>query len=79
MTLSEIAQYAGEKVGKTDADTLTFLQKAASLNYRRVWNFAPWRETVTSSTYSVGTGRTVTLGSNVETPLSVAYDKSELS
>ena len=35
MTLSEIAQYAGEKVGKTDADTLVFLQKAASLNYRR--------------------------------------------
>ena len=78
MTLSEIAQYAGEKVGKTDSDTLTFLQKAASLNYRRVWNFAPWRETVTSSTYSVGTGRTVTLGSNVETPLSVAYDKNEV-
>lgn len=78
MTLSEIAQYAGEKVGKTDSDTLTFLQKAASLNYRRVWNFAPWRETVTSSTYSVGTNRTITLGSNVETPLSVAYDKNEV-
>lgn len=79
MTLSEIAQYAGEKVGKTDSDTLVFLQKAASLNYRRVWNFAPWRETVTSSTYSVGTSRTVTLGSNVETPLSVAYDNSEVT
>lgn len=78
MTLSEIAQYAGEKVGKTDSDTLIFLQKAASLNYRRVWNFAPWRETVTSSTYSVGTNRTITLGSNVETPLSVAYDKNEV-
>lgn len=79
MTLSEIAQYAGEKVGKTDSDTLVFLQKAASLNYRRVWNFAPWRETVTSSTYSVGTSRTIALGSNVETPLSVAYDKSEVT
>jgi hypothetical protein len=30
MTLTEIAQYAGEKIGKTDADTLTFLQKSAS-------------------------------------------------
>lgn len=40
MTLTEIAQFAGEKVGKTDADTLVFLQKSASLNYRRVWNFA---------------------------------------
>lgn len=79
MTLSEIAQFAGEKVGKTDADTLTFLQKSASLNYRRVWNFAPWRETVTSSTYSVGTNRTITLGSNVETPLSVAYDNNEIT
>ena len=78
MTLSEIATYAGEKVGKTDADTVTFLKKAASLNYRRVWNFAPWRESVTTSTYSVGTGRTITLGTNVETPLSVAYDKSEV-
>jgi hypothetical protein len=78
MTLAEIAQYAGEKVGKTDADTLVFLQKSASLNYRRVWNFAPWRETVTSSTYSVGTGRTVTLGTLVETPLSVAYDQAEI-
>ena len=78
MTLSEIAQYAGEKVGKTDADTLVFLQKAASLNYRRVWNFAPWRETVTSSTYSVGTNRTITLGTLVETPLSVAYDNLEI-
>jgi len=74
MTLTEIAQYAGEKIGKTDADTLTFLQKSASLNYRRVWNFAAWRETVTTSTYSVGTAsRTVSLGSNVENPLSVAY------
>jgi hypothetical protein len=78
MTLSEIATYAGEKVGKTDSDTVTFLKKAASLNYRRVWNFAPWRESVTTSTYSVGTGRTITLGTNVETPLSVAYDKSEV-
>jgi len=78
MTLSEIAQYAGEKVGKTDSDTLVFLQKAASLAYRRVWNFAPWRETVTSSTYSVGTNRTITLGTNVETPLSVSYDQSEV-
>ncbi|NDA26380.1 MAG: hypothetical protein EBZ05_06005, partial [Verrucomicrobia bacterium] len=72
MTLTEIAQYAGEKVGKTDSDTLTFLQKAASLAYRRVWDFAPWRETVTNSTYSVGTNRQITLGTNVETPLSVA-------
>jgi hypothetical protein len=78
MTLSEIAQYAGEKVGKTDSETLDFLQKSASLNYRRVWNFAPWRETITTSTYSVGTSRTVTLGSNVETPLSIAYNKNEV-
>ena len=40
MTLTEIAQFAGSKVGKTDSDTLDFLQKSASLNYRRVWNFA---------------------------------------
>ena len=79
MTLTEIAQYAGEKIGKTDADTLTFLQKSASLNYRRVWNFAPWRESVTTSTYAVTAGsRTVTLGSNVENPLSVAYNNAEL-
>jgi len=79
LTLTEIAQYAGEKVGKTDSDTLTFLQKSASLNYRRVWNFAPWRETVTNSTYTLSTGtRTVSLGSLVENPLSVAYDNSEL-
>ena len=79
MTLTEIAQYAGEKIGKTDVDTLTFLQKSASLNYRRVWNFAPWRETVTTSTYSVGTAsRTVSLGSTVENPLSVAYNDAEL-
>jgi hypothetical protein len=78
MTLSEIATFAGEKIGKTDSDTVTFLKKSASLNYRRVWNFAPWRESVTTSTYSVGTGRTITLGTNVETPLSVAYDQSEV-
>jgi hypothetical protein len=78
LTLSEIATFAGEKIGKTDSDTVTFLKKSASLNYRRVWNFAPWRESVTTSTYSVGTNRTVTLGTNVETPLSVAYDQSEV-
>jgi hypothetical protein len=78
MTLSEIATFAGEKVGKTDSDTVTFLKKSASLNYRRVWNFAPWRETVTSSTYSVGTNRAITLGTLVETPLSVAYDQAEI-
>jgi hypothetical protein len=79
MTLSEIAQFAGEKVGKTDSDTLTFLEKSASLNYRRVWNFAPWRESITNSTYSVSTAsRTITLGSLVENPLSVAYGDSEL-
>jgi len=53
MTLTEIAQFAGEKIGKTDADTLTFLKKSAALNYRRVWNFAPWRETITNSTYAI--------------------------
>ena len=79
MTLSEIATFAGEKIGKTDSDTVTFLKKSASLNYRRVWNFAPWRESVTSSTYSVGTNRTITLGTNVETPLSVAYDLNEVT
>lgn len=79
MTLSEIATFAGEKVGKTDSDTVTFLKKSASLNYRRVWNFAPWRETVTHSTYSVSTStRAITLGSNVETPLAVAYGDEEL-
>ena len=79
MTLSEIATFAGEKIGKTDSDTATFLKKSASLNYRRVWNFAPWRETVTHSTYSVlDSTRTVTLGSNVETPLAVAYGDEEL-
>jgi len=78
LTLSEIATFAGEKIGKTDSDTVTFLKKSASLNYRRVWNFAPWRESVTTSTYSVGTNRTITLGTSVETPLSVAYDKSEV-
>ena len=80
MTLSEIATFAGEKIGKTDSDTVTFLKKSASLNYRRVWNFAPWRETVTHSTYSVSTStRTITLGSNVETPLAVAYGDDELA
>jgi hypothetical protein len=80
MTLSEIATHAGEKVGKTDSDTVTFLKKSASLNYRRVWAFAPWRETVTHSTYSVSTStRTVSLGSNVETPLAVAYGDDELA
>jgi hypothetical protein len=59
MTITEIAQFAGEKIGKTDADTITFLQKAAALNYRRVWNFAPWRETVTNSTYGITDAATV--------------------
>jgi len=62
MTLTEIAQFAGEKIGKTDSDTLTFLQKAAALNYRRVWNFAPWRETVTNSTYGIDVGKVVISG-----------------
>ena len=80
MTITEIAQFAGEKIGKTDSDTITFLQKSAALNYRRVWNFAPWRETVTNSTYDVETtSRTVTLGTNVETPLSVAWGDNELT
>ena len=81
MTLTEIAQFAGEKIGKTDADTITFLQKSAALNYRRVWNFAPWRETITNSTYAITdiTSRTVTLGTNVEAPLSVAWGDNELA
>ena len=61
MTLSQIAQFAGEKIGKTDADTITFLQKAAALNYRRVWNFAPWRETVTNSTYAINNVSTIVI------------------
>ena len=61
MTITEIAQFAGEKIGKTDADTITFLQKAAALNYRRVWNFAPWRETVTNSTYAISDVETIVL------------------
>lgn len=81
MTLTEIAQYAGEKIGKTDADTITFLEKSAALNYRRVWNFAPWRETITNSTYAITdiANRTVTLGTNVEAPLSVAWGDNEIT
>ena len=68
MTLSQIAQFAGEKIGKTDADTITFLQKAAALNYRRVWNFAPWRETVTNSTYGItDVGQVIITGSGSTT------------
>jgi hypothetical protein len=68
MTITEIAQFAGEKIGKTDADTITFLQKAAALNYRRVWNFAPWRETVTNSTYGItDVAQVILSGADVET------------
>jgi len=68
MTITEIAQFAGEKIGKTDADTITFLQKSAALNYRRVWNFAPWRETVTNSTYGItDVGTVVLTGAGSET------------
>lgn len=68
MTITEIAQFAGEKIGKTDADTITFLQKAAALNYRRVWNFAPWRETVTNSTYGItDVAQVILSGADLET------------
>jgi hypothetical protein len=68
MTITEIAQFAGEKIGKTDADTITFLQKAAALNYRRVWNFAPWRETITNSTYGItDVGQVIITGSGSTT------------
>jgi len=67
MTITEIAQFAGEKIGKTDADTITFLQKAAALNYRRVWNFAPWRETVTNSTYGINVSQVILSGADLVT------------
>jgi hypothetical protein len=70
MTITEIAQFAGEKIGKTDADTITFLQKAAALNYRRVWNFAPWRETVTNSTYGINNVSQIVLSGALGSPSS---------
>ncbi len=76
MTLTEIAQYAGEKIGKTDADTLTFLQKSAALNYRRVWNFAPWRETITNSTYAVSDAETVVISGAGSLNINSTYSRT---
>jgi hypothetical protein len=76
MTITEIAQYAGEKIGKTDADTITFLQKSAALNYRRVWNFAPWRETITNSTYGITDVGTVVISGAGQTTSNGIYSRT---
>ena len=79
MTLSEIAIFVCTKHGKSDSTTQNFVKDATRRMYEFVWQYAPWQDTLTYSTYAVTAGnRTVTLGSTVEVPLAVAYGDEEV-
>ncbi len=79
MTLLEIVNFVCSKHGKSDDTTKSFLKDATRRMYEFVWQYAPWQDTLTYSTYSVTAGnRTVTLGSTVEVPLAVAYGDEEV-
>ncbi len=79
MTLQQITDFVCTKHGKSDSTTQSFVKDAARRMYEFVWQYAPWQDTLTYSTYSVTAGnRTVTLGSTVEVPLAVAYGDLEV-
>ena len=79
MTLSEITNFVCSKHGKSDSTTQNFVKDATRRMYEFVWQYAPWQDTLTYSTYTVTAGnRTVTLGSTVEVPLAVAYGDAEV-
>ena len=79
MTLQEITDFVCSKHGKSDSTTQIFVKDAARRMYEFVWQYAPWQDTLTYSTYTVTAGtRTVTLGSTVEIPLAVAYGDAEV-
>ena len=79
MTLQQITDFVCTKHGKSDSTTQNFVKDATRRMYEFVWQYAPWQDTLTYSTYSVSAGnRTVTLGSTVEVPLAVAYGDVEV-
>jgi len=79
MTLQEITDFVCTKHGKSDSTTQDFVKDATRRMYEFVWQYAPWQDTLTYSTYTPSAGnRTVTLGSTVEIPLAVAYGDSEV-
>lgn len=79
MTLQQITDFVCTKHGKSDSTTQSFVKDATRRMYEFVWQYAPWQDTLTYSTYTVTAGnRTVTLGSTVEVPLAVAYGDAEV-
>lgn len=79
MTLQQITDFVCTKHGKSDSVTQGFVKDSARRMYEFVWQYAPWQDTLTYSTYAVTAGnRTVTLGSTVEVPMAVAYGDEEV-
>ncbi len=46
MTLQEIAEFVGDKVGTPDADSLTIAKQFARRRYQMLWNRHAWKDTL---------------------------------
>ena len=80
MTKTEIAQFVGDKLQKTDGASLTMMKSFVDRRYEMIWGSGLWRESVGTTSYSV-TAETseVTLNSTVDFPLAAAWDDNEIT
>tara|TARA_R100000808_G_scaffold5930_1_gene17884 strand:- start:812 stop:1459 length:648 start_codon:yes stop_codon:yes gene_type:complete len=80
MTKTEIAQFVGDKLHMTDADSLALLKSFVDRRYEMIWNSGVWRETQGTTSYSVAADTTdVTLDGTVDFPIAAAWDDNEIA
>jgi len=79
MTKTEIAQFVGDKLQKTDGASLTMMKSFVDRRYEMIWNSALWREALGTSTYTVAIDtENVTLDATVDFPVSARWDDKEI-
>ena len=79
MTKTEIAQFVGDKLQKTDGASLTMMKSFVDRRYEMIWNSALWREALGTSTYTVAIDtENVTLAATVDFPVSARWDDKEI-
>jgi len=75
MTKTALAQFIGDKLQKTDADSLTLLKSFIDRRYEMIWDSGMWREALGTTSYSVAADdEDITLNSTVDFPVAASWD-----
>jgi len=79
MKKASMAQFVGDKVQKTDTDSIALIKKFIDRRYEMIWDSALWRQSLGTTTYTVAVDtEDVTLNSTVDFPVSARWNDMEI-